>query len=350
VDILLQQSKTLADILKFAFNTQSGIPHNEIYINNDTSVDDGFQTGLATAGTLVMEWTRLSDLLNDTTYANLSQKAEEYLLNPQPKQSEPFPGLVGGSINITSGLFTSTSGGWVGGDDSFYEYLIKMYIYDPTRFSSYKDRWVLAVDSTIQNLTSHPSSRPEATFVAEFAGTRTIDSSGHLACFDGGNFILGGLVLGRQDYIDYGLKVVDGCHLTYNSTVTKIGPENYGWNASQIPDGQDDFYNQNGFYITTSYYDLRPEVIESYYYAYRATGDTKYQDWAWDAFVAINSTCRTDSGFTAVGDVNVEGGGDKFDNQESFWFAEVMKYSYLIHAAVSFSSLVFLFIESYPQD
>lgn len=52
----------------------------------------------------------------------------------------------------------------------------------------------------------------------------------------------------------------------------------------------------------------------------------------WNAFVAINATCRTDSGFAAVSNVNAVNGGFKYDNQESFLFAEVMKYSYLAHA------------------
>ena len=45
----------------------------------------------------------------------------------------------------------------------------------------------------------------------------TLDkTSGHLACFDGGNFILGGLVLDEQKYIDFGLQLVEGCEDTYN--------------------------------------------------------------------------------------------------------------------------------------
>lgn len=31
-------------------------------------------------------------------------------------------------------------------------------------------------------------------------------------------------------------------------------------------------------------------------------------------------------------DVNKAGGGSHYDNQESFLFAEVMKYAYLVHA------------------
>lgn len=58
----------------------------------------------------------------------------------------------------------------------------------------------------------------------------------------------------------------------------------------------------------------------------------QYRDWAWNAFVAINATARTDSGFAALSNVNAANGGSKYDNQESFLFAEVMKYSYLIHA------------------
>lgn len=280
----------------------------------------------------MLEWTHLSDLVNDAEYGQLAQKGESYLLNPQPSSSEPFPGLVGTDVNITTGEFLDASGGWSGGDDSFYEYLIKMYVYDSSRFSNYKDRWVLAADSSIANLASHPSSRPDLTFLAEFDGTDLINNSEHLTCFDGGNFLLGGAVLGVQKYIDFGLQLVDGCHDTYNQTATHIGPESFSWNTTNLPANQSDFYNRAGYYITNADYILRPEVIESYYYAYRITGDSKYQDWAWDGFVAINATTTARSGFSEIDNVNSPGGGDKLDFQDSFLFAEVLKYSYLIHA------------------
>lgn len=46
-----------------------------------------------------------------------------------------------------------------------------------------------------------------------------------MACFDGGNFILGGLVLNEQKYTDFGIALTEGCRNTYVSTVTGIGPE-----------------------------------------------------------------------------------------------------------------------------
>ncbi|KAJ4360898.1 Mannosyl-oligosaccharide alpha-1,2-mannosidase 1B [Didymosphaeria variabile] len=330
VDALLEQSKNLANALSYAFDTPSGVPYNNLDFS--TRSNDGSNNGLATVGTLVLEWVRLADLTGNTTYGELAEKGESYLLNPKPASSEPWPGLVGSSIDPKTGEFTDASGGWTGGTDSFYEYLIKMYVYDPTRYSTYLDRWVLAVDSSIAHLASHPTPRPDITWLAIYNGQNITKISQHLACFDGGNFILGGQVMGKQEYIDFGLELVNGCHETYIQTATRIGPETFGWDDASVPTNQSAFFNKTGFYIRDGGYQLRPEVIESYYYAYRATGDEKYQEWAWDAFTAINATTRVGSGYSSISNVNVAGGGGFTDFQESFWFAEVLKYSYLIHA------------------
>ncbi|KAJ5091375.1 CAZyme family GH47 [Penicillium alfredii] len=333
VDELLSQSKKLANVLKFAFDTPSGVPHNNLNITGRRT--DGSSTnGLAVTGTLVLEWTRLSDLTGDDEYAKLSQKAQSYLLDPKPSSGEPFPGLVGSSINIKTGEFADGMVSWDGGDDSFYEYLIKMYVYDPKRFEKYKDRWVLAAQSTIKHLQAHPKPRPDLTFLSSYNNGKKYLSSQHLTCFDGGSFLLGGSVLDRQEFIDFGLELVHGCEATYNQTLTKIGPDSWGWDPEKVPNDQKDFYERAGFYISSGNYVLRPEVIESFYYAHRITGKeiVSYRDWVWNAFVAINATCRTDSGFAAITNVNTAHGGSKDDSQESFLYAEVLKYAYLAHA------------------
>ena len=341
VEVLLSQSISLADTLKYAFDTPTGIPYNILYPWNRGS-DGSTTNGLATTGTLVLEWQHLSDLTGDSTYGELARKAESYLLAPRPASNVPFPGLLGTRLSIADGSFVDASGGWGGSDDSYYEYLIKMYVYDSKRFANYRDQWMVAVDSTIKYLTSHPSSRPDLTFLSRYQNKTLVDTSEHLTCFDGGNFLLGGQVLGRPDYIDFGLQLVKGCHETYVATATRIGPEAFGWNSSTVPDDQKAFFNTSGFYITNSFYDLRPEVIESYYYAYRVTGDRMYQDWAWDAFLAINETCKVGKGYSSVRDVNAKGGGGFANEQESFLFAEVLKYTYMIHSSVGSPSYLFI--------
>lgn len=165
-DVLLTQAKSLADNLKFTFDTPTGIPDNSLYLD-PPRIANSTTNGLATIGTLILEWTRLSDLTGDPTYGDLAKKGESYLINPlNPHLGEPFPGLLGSDVSISNGSFVDSKGGWTGGTDSFYEYLIKMYVYDPVRFATYKDRWVLAVNSSIEYLASHPTSRPDLTFLA----------------------------------------------------------------------------------------------------------------------------------------------------------------------------------------
>ncbi|KAL7621951.1 Mannosyl-oligosaccharide alpha-1,2-mannosidase 1B [Parahypoxylon ruwenzoriense] len=347
VDKILEQAISLADVLSVAFGTPSGVPINTLIFSSDgPHVGDDTTNGIATIGTLVLEWTRLSDITGDDKYAKLAQAGEDYLLNVRnPDIGEPYPGLIGTNVNVTSGDFTDSSGGWNGGTDSFYEYLIKMYVYDTERFSVYKDRWIAAIDSTIKYLASHPTSRPELTFLAAYDGRDELSFvSTHLACFDGGNFILGGLTLDNEEYTKFGLDLVNACHETYLATVTGIGPEVFYWQDGKLPanasnnrpppNDATDFYAAAGFWIPSGggSYVLRPEVIESFYYAYRATGDAKYQDWAWEAFLNINATCSAGVGFSSIRNVNVAGGGGFTDFQESFWFAEVLKYSYLVQA------------------
>lgn len=59
------------------------------------------------------------------------------------------------------------------------------------------------------------------------------------------------------------------------------------------------------------------------------TKDQKYRDWAWDAVEALERHCRTESGYSGIRDVNSVN-PSKDDVQQSFFFAETLKYLYLI--------------------
>ena len=135
VDKLLSQAIILADGLADAFNTSSGIPSNGFNYATKEKLDT--MNNIAQIGTLVLEWTRLSDLTGNPLYAKLSQKAESYLLNSQPASTEIWPGLITTWYDLTTGLGQDYNGGWGAFDDSYYEYLLKMYIYDPVKYAVY---------------------------------------------------------------------------------------------------------------------------------------------------------------------------------------------------------------------
>ncbi|KFH40464.1 mannosyl-oligosaccharide alpha-1,2-mannosidase 1B-like protein [Hapsidospora chrysogenum ATCC 11550] len=336
VDALLKQARTLADSLSIAFDTPSGVPEGDIYLNPEPRRKESGSNSIAGFGTLVLEWTRLSDLTGDDKYAKLAQRGEQHILRPKGSP-EAFPGLVGYRVSTETGEFLDSRGAWGGGTDSFYEYLIKMYLYDPEEFGEYKERWVAAVDSTIKYLASHPSTREDLTFVADYDGPNPIYRSGHLNSFVGGNIILGGILLKEQKYIDFGLELAESYFATYLGTPSGIGPESFAWIDSAAdepgegpPADQAELYEESGFWVRSGAYILRPETMESLYFAYRVTGDSKWQDLAWEGFQTMSELCRAGSGFSGLRNVRDSRGGGHDDFQQSFWLAETLKYLYLI--------------------
>lgn len=174
IKAVLTQAVRLADNLKVAFHTPTGIPDNILRFNPPRTTNST-TNGLATIGTLVLEWTRLSDITGNPEYARLAQRAESHLLSPQPPAvGEPFPGLLGSDVDISTGLFVTSAGGWGGGSDSFYEYLVKMHVYSPSRFGGYMDRFLPAAESSLAYLLSHPVGHPELTYLAMWENATTL--------------------------------------------------------------------------------------------------------------------------------------------------------------------------------
>jgi len=81
--------------------------------------------------------------------------------------------------------------------------------------------------------------------------------------------------------------------------------------------------------ITDPPYALRPEIIESAYYLYFFTHDDKYLDMGETYFTALEKYCKTDTAFAALKSVETK---EQADSMESFFFAETLKYLYLLYA------------------
>lgn len=117
-----------------------------------------------------------------------------------------------------------------------------------------------------------------------------------------------------------------------------IGPEifafesddgDYTGNGQPMTLSQTLFYEQHGFYIIAPDYILRPEVLESNFYAWRVSGNTKYLDRAAKALQQFEKYLKVPgvgvTGYAGRMDVT-NANSDRVDDTESFWFAEVLKY------------------------
>src|SRR5215469_12830078 len=82
--------------------------------------------------------------------------------------------------------------------------------------------------------------------------------------------------------------------------------------------------------ITNNGYALRPEIIESAYYLHHLTNDPRYLDMGHAFFDSLTKYCRTDVAYAALSDVEKK---TKRDEMESFFFAETLKYLYLLYAS-----------------
>ena len=100
VKALLSQAVSLANSLSYSFETKTGIPNNNLALNK-RETDGGSTNGLATVGTLILEWQRLSDISGNETYGKLVQKAQSYLMaGKYQNTSRLYPGLQGSYIDI----------------------------------------------------------------------------------------------------------------------------------------------------------------------------------------------------------------------------------------------------------
>jgi len=190
----------------------------------------------------------------------------------------------------------------------------------------------------------------------------------HLSCFVGGMFALGAKLFSKPEHLEIARKLVDGCIYTYQAFPAGIMPELFRmvpcpkgdtctWNeetwkkevtskghTSKDTDPQSIIAQERlppGFTaIPDRRYALRPEAIESVFILYRITGRKDLLESAWEMFTAIQKHTKTEIANAALLDVTFKDRAPpQMDSMESFWFAETLKYFYLIFSEPEVISL-----------
>ncbi|XP_024528760.1 mannosyl-oligosaccharide 1,2-alpha-mannosidase MNS1 [Selaginella moellendorffii] len=320
--VFLKKAREIADRLLPAWNTPTGIPYTTVNLASGDSRSPGWTLGasvLADLATEQVEFIALSQRTGDPKY-------QEKVENVIKKIKEFFPqdGLVPIYVNPhTASASNRITFGAMG--DSFYEYLLKVWVLGnkTQAVQHYRDMWEQSMEGLMSLIRkSTPSSY---TYIAERYGSGGgyIDKMDELACFTPGMLVLGsndGPDEKKTKYLELAKELARTCYNFYRSTPTGLAGENYNFIS-----GQD-------MSVGTAWNILRPETVESLFYLWRKTGDTKYRDWGWDIFQAFEARSRVDTGYVGLRDVR---SGEKDDKMQSFFLAETLKYLYLLFSPSS---------------
>lgn len=323
--VFLEKARDIADRLLPAWNTPTGIPYNTINLVHGNAHNPGWTGGdsiLADSGTEQLEFIALSHRTGDPKY---QQKAENVIA--QLNKTFPDDGLLPIYISPDrgTGSYSTITFGAMG--DSFYEYLLKVWIQGnkTSAVRNYREMWEKSMKGLLSLVRkTTPSS---FTYLCEKNGDSLSDKMDELACFAPGMLALGSSGYGPDDsqkIFTLAEELAWTCYNFYQSTPTKLAGENYFFRP-----GED-------MSVGTSWNILRPETVESLFYLWRFTGNRTYREWGWNIFQAFEKNSRIETGYVGLKDVNT---GVKDNMMQSFFLAETLKYLYLLFSPSSVISL-----------
>ena len=310
----LTLAEDLGNRLLPAYNSPTGMPYR--FVNLKTGKVRGAVSNPAEIGTSLLEFGTLSKLTGNDEYYKKAKLALIQIFNRRSKI-----GLVGTSINVETGEWTDRSSHIGGMIDSYYEYLIKAWLLFGDK--DCKAMWDLSIRAVNQYVADTSYTGLWYGRVDMDTGKRTGTIFGSLEAFFPAVLCLGGDV-------PRAARLEESCYAMWN--VYGIEPEGLDYATMQA--------------TSKSYY-LRPEIIESAYYLYHFTGDQRYRTMGETFFRSLVKYCRTDAGYAYLTDVITK---EKADGMESFFFAETLKYLYLLFAppkTLDFDKIIFT-TEAHP--
>lgn len=241
--LLLDRAVELADILSRAFNTQSGIPAGRIDPGANPSIYNLGQISIAEAGSMSLEFMRLSQITGNRTYFDLVQRAMDYLAQdiiPRSVQQPLIPLWFFPDAASTAELHGSFAFGGLA--DSYYEYLIKTYkLLGGSKIAEgWKRIYETSIDKAREVLYVDVDYIPDVSILAigKLEGGRLIPELEHLTCFAGAMLGLGAkLIPGREEDMLDAEKVTSSCYWLSAGTPTGLQPEVVEFYTPEEADG-----------------------------------------------------------------------------------------------------------------
>ncbi|CAG9826207.1 unnamed protein product [Diabrotica balteata] len=297
---LLRLAEDVAKRLIVAFDTKTGMPYGTVNLHSGVPKGETTVTCTAGVGTFIVEFGTLSRLTGDPLYEEVALNALYSLFNHKSNL-----GLFGNHVDTDTGRWTAQDAGIGSGVDSYFEYLVKgsillqrpelmeMFYEAKKSIDKYmkKDDWYMWVSMT--------------------KGQVTLPVFQSLEAYWPG-------VLSLIGETSSAMKTLHNYHQVW---------QQYGFTP--------EFYYipQNEAGSNKESYPLRPELIESIMYLYRATGDPFLLQAGEDILRSIQHSAKTPCGYATIKDVLDH---KKEDRMESFFLAETTKYLYLLFDTENF--------------
>jgi mannosidase alpha-like ER degradation enhancer 2 len=307
-------AKDLANRLMPAFNSKTGIPYRYVHLQTGKT-RDGINNP-AEIGTLMMEFGKLSKITGDKKYYDAAKMGMMYVYEHRSSLD-----LVGEQIDVETGKWVNNRSHIGAYIDSYYEYLYKSWLlFGDKDFKTAFD----VHNAAIKKYYISKTDKGWFMHQVDMNTGKIIDTKyGALEAFYAGLCAFSGDV-------ETGRHIQEANY--YMWTRFNIEPEEFDFKADTI---------------TSAYYILRPENLESAFYMYRLTGEAKYLSQGKVMVESILDHCKNDVGFASLKNVQTF---EKTNSMESFFFGETLKYAYLIFAPVSTLDLkkVVLTTEAHP--
>ncbi|XP_039936150.1 ER degradation-enhancing alpha-mannosidase-like protein 2 [Hirundo rustica] len=291
---LLRMAEEAARKLLPAFQTPTGMPYGTVNLLHGVNPGETPVTCTAGIGTFIVEFATLSHLTGDPVFEDVARKALKALW-----KNRSDIGLVGNHIDVITAKWVAQDAGIGAGVDSYFEYLVKgaILLQDRELMSMF-----LEYNKAIKNYTKFDD---WYLWVQMYKGTVSMPVFQSLeAYWPGLQSLIGDVDNAMRTFLNY-------------YTVWK----QFG--------GLPEFYNiPQGYTVDKREgYPLRPELIESAMYLYRATRDPTLLELGRDAVESIEKISKVDCGFATIKDLR----DHRLDNRmESFFLAETIKYLYLL--------------------
>ncbi|KAL5542102.1 hypothetical protein UlMin_009812 [Ulmus minor] len=290
---LLNLAEDLTRRMLPAFDTPTGIPFGSVNLLYGVDEHESKITSTA-GGTLTLEFGVLSRLTNDPIFEQVTKNAVRGLWSRRSKLD-----LVGAHINVFTGEWTQKDAGIGTSIDSFYEYLLKAYLLfgDDEYLFIFQEAYAAAMHYLYNDPWYVEVNMDSAAIVWPLFNS--------LQAFWPGLQVLAG-----------DINPAIRTHTAFFSVWKRYGftPEGFNLATLSVQNGQKS-------------YPLRPELIESTYWLYKATRDPRYLDAGRDMLSSLQYGARCPCGYCHISDVEVH---KQEDHMESFFLAETVKYLWLL--------------------